>query len=656
MARNDDWASALGGLLSGFASTYIPAQDRKAQLAFRREQMDMQRQQNELANQLRRDQLADASYQRQFTREQAISKAMDDYNSARRTWEQTRAIAGSDLAGPEPMPPSILQGSGLMGGGFGGRDGMMRIPQGIPSAPSKIQYGPTMPNAAPVSSAPPSPGMDVADVPMDIQGTQKLPGFITGARTDKLIPEFDNRLNAFAQAYLAATGEPLQLTDSYRDYAGQVDVKNRKGGWAATPGNSMHGYGAAVDINPAQADKAALLGLLGMYGLDRPLNNRAQRPEPWHIQPAGLDEQGLRATGPSGYKPGSDYSGFLAIMDGGKQPQGTAQAQAPQQPWDMGTNVAQAGGQILTDAGGRSPSSQSTQPSTGQGQTSGPRDIRWWVNNATDADLARLSVVKPDLAKTVFEIRKRNEPQNDIVEREDGTYMVDKRTGQYRKIEGIPGKDTGNFTDPNDKLIFKLAPGYGNGNSEGQDRQYEQAWYNKYGNPKTMPDGSIVRMTPPPNIPTPNGMQTGEVVGKKPLTANDAGKIQGANLSTAYLNDVEKKLFPGGKYDRMAMMKSYLPGTDEADIRNKIREAIGYALYLKTGAAATPKEIAEQETLYTPGLADSEMTAKSKLDRLKAFLGSVVQGTGRDKANGATGSWDQQTPASPDIKSKYGLE
>lgn len=40
------------------------------------------------------------------------------------------------------------------------------------------------------------------------------------------------------------------LTDSYRDMAGQIDVKRRKGKYAATPGKSNHGYAEAADLRP----------------------------------------------------------------------------------------------------------------------------------------------------------------------------------------------------------------------------------------------------------------------------------------------------------------------------------------------------------------------------------------------------------------------
>ncbi len=55
-------------------------------------------------------------------------------------------------------------------------------------------------------------------------------------------------LDALSRARLAATGAPLCLTDSYRDFPSQVDVFRRKPHLAATPGRSQHGWGLAVDL------------------------------------------------------------------------------------------------------------------------------------------------------------------------------------------------------------------------------------------------------------------------------------------------------------------------------------------------------------------------------------------------------------------------
>jgi hypothetical protein len=53
------------------------------------------------------------------------------------------------------------------------------------------------------------------------------------------------RMNA---AYQADMGSPICVTDSYRDYAGQVAVFHAKPELAATPGRSNHGWGKALDL------------------------------------------------------------------------------------------------------------------------------------------------------------------------------------------------------------------------------------------------------------------------------------------------------------------------------------------------------------------------------------------------------------------------
>ena len=49
-------------------------------------------------------------------------------------------------------------------------------------------------------------------------------------------------------ASLAERGTALCVTDSYRSYAGQVDVFSRKPSLAAVPGTSRHGWGTALDL------------------------------------------------------------------------------------------------------------------------------------------------------------------------------------------------------------------------------------------------------------------------------------------------------------------------------------------------------------------------------------------------------------------------
>ncbi|MBK5307575.1 MAG: D-alanyl-D-alanine carboxypeptidase family protein [Frankiaceae bacterium] len=54
--------------------------------------------------------------------------------------------------------------------------------------------------------------------------------------------------DAMSNAYRAAIGTSLCVTDSYRDYGSQVAVFAAKPSLAATPGSSQHGWGMAVDL------------------------------------------------------------------------------------------------------------------------------------------------------------------------------------------------------------------------------------------------------------------------------------------------------------------------------------------------------------------------------------------------------------------------
>ncbi|WP_199422564.1 M15 family metallopeptidase [Actinotalea solisilvae] len=80
----------------------------------------------------------------------------------------------------------------------------------------------------------------------------------------------------------AADGVTIGMTDSYRTYASQVDLAERKGlysqgGLAAAPGTSMHGWGMAVDLSLDARAQAWMREHAGAYGFveDTPR-------EPWH--------------------------------------------------------------------------------------------------------------------------------------------------------------------------------------------------------------------------------------------------------------------------------------------------------------------------------------------------------------------------------------
>jgi hypothetical protein len=84
-------------------------------------------------------------------------------------------------------------------------------------------------------------------------------------------------------AAAAADGVSLRITDSYRSYAEQVDLAERKGlyqngGLAAVPGTSNHGWGLAVD---ADVRDPATLDWLRVNGPRFGWVETTPR-EPWH--------------------------------------------------------------------------------------------------------------------------------------------------------------------------------------------------------------------------------------------------------------------------------------------------------------------------------------------------------------------------------------
>jgi hypothetical protein len=90
------------------------------------------------------------------------------------------------------------------------------------------------------------------------------------------------RLN---EAYTAAFGEPMCLSDGYRSYSEQVAVKAAKGYLAATPGTSNHGWGLAVDLcgeSYAGERWDWLAAHAPEYGWDNPEWARTSKYEPWH--------------------------------------------------------------------------------------------------------------------------------------------------------------------------------------------------------------------------------------------------------------------------------------------------------------------------------------------------------------------------------------
>lgn len=157
---------------------------------------------------------------------------------------------------------------------------------------------------------------------------------INGANMGGLNSEFRRRLESMAAEYKAKTGKKINISgarSAYRTYEQQVAIaKTARPGYAATPGTSNHGFGFALDINTADANRAESLGLLKKYGLHRPMMSKSLY-EPWHIEPVGLNKAALaqyRAKRESG-KFSGDQLAFALGGSGSSGPPYTEQSVMP---------------------------------------------------------------------------------------------------------------------------------------------------------------------------------------------------------------------------------------------------------------------------------------------------------------------------------------
>ncbi|SET96289.1 NlpC/P60 family protein [Geodermatophilus poikilotrophus] len=94
---------------------------------------------------------------------------------------------------------------------------------------------------------------------------------------------------ALADAYRAAFGSPLCITDSYRSRGAQVTAFRAKPALAAVPGTSNHGWALAVDlcggVNVAGTVQSAWMAAnAGRFGFVQPdwARQGGEKPEPWH--------------------------------------------------------------------------------------------------------------------------------------------------------------------------------------------------------------------------------------------------------------------------------------------------------------------------------------------------------------------------------------
>jgi hypothetical protein len=143
------------------------------------------------------------------------------------------------------------------------------------------------------NSAPPSGGGASQHTGLSGQSTEGLTGSVTvpgGHSYGHLRPEFATGLTSLMAAANQA-GIPLGMTDGFRSYAEQVELKRRKPTLAAKPGTSNHGWGTAADLSMANGSSitpqaaAWIRQNAPRFGLNIPMTGAdGGKNEPWHVE------------------------------------------------------------------------------------------------------------------------------------------------------------------------------------------------------------------------------------------------------------------------------------------------------------------------------------------------------------------------------------
>ena len=133
------------------------------------------------------------------------------------------------------------------------------------------------------------PGCDGTTRPSGANGQLKTSDLCTlWNDEDQLRADAATALAEMNLAFRARFGRDLCVTDGYRTLSEQRIVKRQKGGMAAVPGRSNHGWGLAIDLCPTDTRGEAWSWIRengSVYGWENPA--WAQRSgsgpyEPWH--------------------------------------------------------------------------------------------------------------------------------------------------------------------------------------------------------------------------------------------------------------------------------------------------------------------------------------------------------------------------------------
>lgn len=189
---------------------------------------------------------------------------------------------------------------------------------------------------------------------------------VSGANMAGVNPEFLSRFDAAAQEFVQMGGKNPTVTSGFRDPEKQKQLyaQAKDKSYVAKPGNSMHEYGYALDVDYKSGDslnQMDKMGLLQKHGLWRPLLSKSPF-EPWHLEPAPpFNRAVVRHT-----------KGAVGGLSGGGAARDVSVDQETQKPTVAGLGVEPYQPTLKSDMGVEGASSPSPQPPP---QTQAPKPI-----------------------------------------------------------------------------------------------------------------------------------------------------------------------------------------------------------------------------------------------------------------------------------------
>lgn len=260
-----------------------------------------------------------------------------------------------ELVGPKPKEPSLFDKAKSWVGlgdspektqvsGNAPRKEIMGPPR--PEIKTQaITSNPTLVSQTKVDSSSPTPGskrvLSKDKTLLDGSGGERYLKYKDKGVTLKgLYPSVKSLFLGMVEEYGKKTGKKVQINEGFRSYKKQVAMKKKYGKNAATPGHSLHTT-SAIDIQSADANALEKLGLMTKYGFTRPVSR-----EPWHIEPAGIQQEFRRANKDQAWaekmimaSPGKGGGGWGTVPN--KQTLGKKRRNLPmaKKLWDQGASI-----------------------------------------------------------------------------------------------------------------------------------------------------------------------------------------------------------------------------------------------------------------------------------------------------------------------------